>query len=437
MTTKILLTDMTIKNLPTPQTGITQYSDTKLPGFGLRVTSQGLKTFTYRYRFNGALRRMSLGHYPETKLSDARTKADNARINLKNRIDPEPAKSNGPAPLDVRQPTSPSKSASGSGLTVSTAIDLYVEQHCNKYNRAKTRHEKIRSLRRDFEPHVKDRNVKTITKAEISTIVHDIAQRAPSAANHALDYIKALFGWLEAKNHIDTSPCAAIKNPAPTNERERILTPSEIKMVWAAAAHCGYPYGTLTQLALLTAQRRTEISAMQWSEIDFKQAIWTLPQERTKNGHLHIVPLSPQVIAILRQLHQFDSPLRKQYQNFIETKPRGITSNAVFGPSDYVFPSLYDLSKPINGLSKGKRRIALRSKVKGWCIHDLRRTTATTLGMLDVNPEIVPYILNHHDSGVTGIYNLYKYLPQRREAMNKWATYLDDLCSDEIQNLAA
>jgi len=90
MTSRTILTDLLIRALPTPSQVSTQYPDAKCQGFGIRVSSKGVKTFYYRYELNGSAFRMTIGRYPDVKLADARLKADQARILVKAGIDPNP-----------------------------------------------------------------------------------------------------------------------------------------------------------------------------------------------------------------------------------------------------------------------------------------------------------------------------------------------------------
>ena len=140
---------------------------------------------------------------------------------------------------------------------------------------------------------------------------------------------------------------------------------------------------------------------MRWSEFDFEHALWTLPAERTKSNRAHEVPLSPQVVRIL------------------EATPR-LHDQLVF---------LSDGKEvPISGFSKRKRRLDSSCTIPPWSLHDLRRTAATSMGRLGVEPHIVRRILNHSPreiDGVTAVYNRFAYLEEKRAALDKWATHVE------------
>ena len=90
--------------------------------------------------------------------------------------------------------------------------------------------------------------------------------------------------------------------PAPVGARDRVLSDAELAVVWSRATAVGYPIGPIVKLLILTAQRRGEVAAMQWSEIDKGSNCWTIPPERSKNKCRHTLPLSPQVLAILNSI---------------------------------------------------------------------------------------------------------------------------------------
>src|SRR5262249_7129045 len=148
----------------------------------------------------------------------------------------------------------------------------------------------------------------------------------------------------------------------------------------------------------------SEVATMRWRDIDMENRTWTLPAEMMKAGRLHVVPLSPLAIEILR----------------------GCRLRA---PGSYVFSTRKD--RPIAGYSKAKEAvdalIAAMGDIEPWAIHDLRRTVATGLGRCGVSRFLIARVLNHGDSTVTGIYDRHEYLPEKREALEKWGGYLEGL----------
>ena len=152
---------------------------------------------------------------------------------------------------------------------------------------------------------------------------------------------------------------------------------------------------------MLTGQRANEIGALRWDEVSDEQIL--LPAQRTKNGRQHIVPLNDVAKDIFAKVSSKD----RTY---------------VFGRDDSGF----------QGWSKAKAKIDARTAdgkkpLAHWTPHDLRRTVATRMAELGVQPHIVEAVLNHvsgHKSGVAGIYNRATYDKEKREALNFWAEHL-------------
>jgi integrase len=149
---------------------------------------------------------------------------------------------------------------------------------------------------------------------------------------------------------------------------------------------------------LLTAQRRNEIGKLAWSEIDLDRKLIMLPAERVKNSRNHEVPLSTQALAILAR------------------QPRS---------GDFVFGGHGQ-----GGWAEGKAKLDQRAGIALWRLHDLRRTAATQLGELGVQPHYIEAILNHysgHRSGVAGVYQRAKYADEMRSALQRWADHVDKI----------
>ena len=248
-----------------PATGQAQYPDGKIPGFGVRVTAAGVKTFYLTYRSKGRSRRMTLGRYPYTSLAEARADAHNAIGSLGKGEDPQGA--------DRRTQLFPD------------ALDSFVETHCKRRNRISTATVTERLLRTVFLSDWKHRMIADITRADVIDVIETLMERGtPSAANHAFAVVRKFFNWCVERGEIEVSPCAGLKLPNRPTSRDRVLSDHELVTVWQASEREGYPYGTIAQLLAMTAQRRGEVVGMRWSEIDFAAKTWALPGARTKNG---------------------------------------------------------------------------------------------------------------------------------------------------------
>src|SRR5262249_8198885 len=149
----------------------------------------------------------------------------------------------------------------------------------------------------------------------------------------------------------------------------------------------GYPFGNIVQLLIVTGQRRDEVAGMRWQDLDLTEKVWTIPGANNKSGRIHSVPLSPQVLEIIKKLPRVHDKL--------------------------LFPAK-GKDHHVNGWSRWKAKMDNMCKVNDWTLHDLRRTAATGMAKLDVEPHIIGRIMNHAQGGVAGIYNRYQYLPKMR-----------------------
>lgn len=205
--------------------------------------------------------------------------------------------------------------------------------------------------------------------------------------------------------------------PTRPKKRDRHLKGLEIKSVWEATCAEPWPYGTLAQLMLLTAQRRSEVAGMRWDELNLRNGTWSIPGSRTKNGKDHIVPLSNFATEIIQKI--LPIPL-----NFRAGKP------VILSP--FVFPRPRNPAEPMKWFSNAKARMENRSDVEDWKLHDLRRTAASTFGQLGVDPKARKKILNHAENSVTDIYDRFDYFEQRCEALHRWAEYVRKAIAGEI-----
>jgi integrase len=427
---KIILTDIAIRSIQAPASGVEEYPDGKLAGFALRVTKRGLKSFCYRYRSNGANRRLSLGHYPETSLSDARRRAEEARVLARKGSDPRSVFS--PSMRPSREPSTASNE-----LLFPDVLQTYLDRHCKAKLKPSTARESERLLRKVFEGAWRHKSVTQIKKADVIAITDSILDRGhPSAARHAHIAIRAFFNWCIRRDYVMVSPCSSLESPAPALTRERVLTEHEIRAVWDGAQIQGYPYGTIVQIALLTAQRRCEVAGMLWSELDLQKRLWFMPANRVKNGRPHAVPLAPQVVALLSRIVKFEATAVADDGG---DQPGLITSrfhkHLMSRPSDYVFPSRSGLEGSYSGFSKGKRNLDVASATRGWTFHDLRRTAASGMAELGCEPHVIEKVINHRSgtfSGVAAVYNRFEYLEQKRAALELWARHVDSVVGPSL-----
>ena len=233
-----------------------------------------------------------------------------------------------------------------------------------------------------------------IDRRTIAQVLSGVERSAgPIARNRVRGTLSAFFAWLIREGLLDVNPVAGTGKADEGPSRDRVLSAAELAEVWHAATGT---FGDIIRLLLLTGQRRNEIGFLRWSEVDFGRGMIVFPPERTKNKLKHELPLAPQALAILQE---------RQRQG------------------DHVFREF--------NWYRGK--LALDTRLKGvapWRIHDLRRTCATGMAELGVQPHIIEAVLNHvsgHKAGVAGIYNRARYEGEMRSALQAWAAHIDQI----------
>ena len=389
------LTDVAVRNLTAPRHGQIELWDTRVRGFGVRVSHGGAKAFVLVYRFNGRPRRITLGRYPTLGLAQARELANQALRAVDLGKDPGAEKTRARRVPDIEH--------------FDAFVDHFIETYARPKNR--TADETSRLLRREFVRVWKRRPIKEIRKHDVTVVLDDIMRSGKhTTANRSLAAIRKLFNWAVERGLLDQSPCANIGTPAKSVRRDRILSDNELKAVWNAVSTMGYPYEPIVKILILTAQRREEVAGMQWQEIDSQQSNWSMGAERTKSDRPHVVPLTGLVTSILTSLPRLHERL--------------------------VFPSRGN-DGTVSGFSKWKSELDEISEVEGWRLHDIRRTTATGMARLGVPPHVVERILNHTSGtfgGVAGIYNRFGYLPEMREALDRWSHFVVSLVDEQLAN---
>ena len=219
-------------------------------------------------------------------------------------------------------------------------------------------------------------------------------------ANRARASLCAFFGWVIREGiRLPEGNVASYTEKRKETSRERVLTEVEVKRIWHAAGNDDF--GAALRLLILTGQREMEIGALRWDEVHEDRIL--LPAHRVKNKRAHTVPLSDAAIAILNQL-------------------RDSGRAHVFG----------DTEAGYQGWPRAKRILDNHIAETGgplphWTIHDIRRSVATHMVELGVQPHIVEAVLNHvsgHRGGVAGIYNRATYDKEKRAALNLWAEHL-------------
>lgn len=368
------LTDILIKSLKVPASGQKTHFDDALPGFGVRVSQGGSKSFVVMF---GPERRLkTIGRYPELSLADARREAKRVQVEALTAVAPLPRHE--PVPFDTAR------------------ARFLADSKLRHKERTYTDYDRL--LRRHFSY---DKDIDALSRADIVTSIEKLAA-TPSEQHHAFVAIRAMMNWCVKRAILDHSQVPGLTFRSTT--RSNVLSDTDLKAVYHRAIATGYPYGSIVQLLILTGQRRGEIAALRRSWIEDELIVF--PAGFTKNKREHRCPLSPLAQALIKSLPDI---------------------------GDMLFPARGVPDHPFNGWGKSKERFDKPLEVAAYTLHDLRRTFSSNLARLGTPIHVTEKLLNHVSgtvSGVAAIYNRYSYLDEMRAALALHDEHLAKLTAD-------
>lgn len=391
------LTDIEVKAIKPSDQGVVEAVDTDAPGLIIRVSATK-KIWMVRYRPKGeAQRRIAIGHYPSMSLAQARIEAREydrlARLGRDRKKEEEAGK----------------EESARTERTLADVLNAYVPEHCQRNQK------RWQQTERMFEQHILGtklarKRVVDIRRADIIELLQDLLAKGLKAqVNRVHAQIKAALNWAVQREWLEANPAAAVKKQfAQEQPRQRVLSDNELRVLWQATDRLTDPSRAMIKLWILTGQRRDEVRCMRWEELDFTKRLWTLPPERNKAKRLHVIPLSPQVLAILNGLMRL-------------------------GP--YVFTATPKGDHPYAGQKRLKEILERKANTTGWppwTFHDFRRTAATGMADLRVPMEVIARVLNHANNTITAVYNRHAYLEEKRDALDRWAARVEEVVSQPI-----
>jgi integrase len=386
------LTDKAIATIALPA-GKSEYTyfDDAIPGFGYRLRSAGAARWIFQYNVGKRTRRLTLG--PPSALSATRARTIAGDLYAKVRLGADPAGEKAESRMHA---------AETFGALVSVYLQqqreslkpksfVQVERHLLKYCRA------LHSM-----------GLTQIDRRAIAARLMAVATKSGRVTSNRLRAsLSAFFTWCIGQGFADSNPVTGTTRH-PEKSRARVLNPDELRAIWNATAGTD-DYSQILRLLLLTGCRLNEIGWLSWSEIFGDRIV--LPGTRVKNGRDHIVPLTEPAQAILAAW------------------PKMLGSDFVFGRGA-------KRGRGFTGHAEVKILLDKRIKASGakmsghWTNHDIRRTVATGMAELSVQPHIIEAVLNQvsgHKRGVAGIYNRASYENEKRAALTAWASRLAEI----------
>ena len=399
---------------------------TNRKGLMVRIHPSGVKTFRLRYKRKKHSYIMVLGEYGGQGLSlkDACDKHDQARRELELGFDPieEQRKRD--------EATQMARDERASAGTVADIVEQFVhrklkgerwDEVTSKWVReekvgkkavitARKRPEVAESLlKANLVNKIGKEKARDITRRQLIGLLDAIVDRgAPVTANRVYSLLKQCFEFAASKDLIPASPMAGVTRPGgKETPRDRTLSEDETRAFWSKVetAEMAAPTKLGLKLLLVTGQRRGEITAARWSDIDLESAVWTIPAEFSKNGKAHKVPLSPLAMQILDQL----KPLTGERMHVLASHQSKKNPDAPY--SERV-------------LSRAVRENAEHFNIPHFTPHDLRRTAASMMTRIGVPRLHVEKVLNHTLSDIAEVYDRHDYFEEKRAALERWAEHL-------------
>lgn len=367
-------------------------------GLFLLVTPTGGKWWRFRYRFNDKEKLLSLGVYPDVSLKTARERREDARKLLAQGIDPG----------ENRKATKQAKK-----ICAANSLEIVAREWLESYmkNKATSHSEKVR---RRFElyifPWLGSKPISEITAPEVLQAIRRIENLGTlDTAHRALQTCGQVFRYAVQTGRAERDVTADLKGALPPTSTKHMAAFTEPKDVAELLCAIDGFKGTITvqcalRIAPLVFVRPSELRMARWADIDLNAGEWRYFVSKTKTDHL--VPLSKQAVEILRELH----PLS--------------------GHGNYVFQGGHSPKKPMSesALNAALKRMGYDTKtqITG---HGFRAMARTILHeRLNIDPHIIEHQLAHKVPDTLGAaYNRTKFIDQRRDMMQKWADYLDEL----------
>jgi integrase len=349
--------------------------DTALIGFGVRKQLRH-PHYIVRYRINGRQKFLTIGKHGHWTPETARKECQRLLGLVATGIDPA------------------AKAVEGD------SFDAIAQRYLER-QQAKMKPRSFEGVERHLRKHsarLHSLGLASITRRDVAEVLASVESGSGGATrNRVRASLSAFWTWAIQEGLVEHNVVTGTGKADEGGSRERVLTESEIRKLWRALRDDDF--SNAIRLLLLTGQRRSEIGELRWGEVNLRDAMIVFPAERTKNGREHTLPLSRQALAILTSLRS------------------RIKMDRVFAFRHW---------------EKPKARLDERAGIAEWWIHDLRRSCATGMAELGIQPHIIEAILNHvsgHKAGVAGIYNRARYADEMRDALVRWAAHVEALVS--------
>lgn len=368
-------------------------------GLFLTITPRGGKWWRFKYRFNGKEKLMSFGTYPEISLSDARRCREEAREQVAKGVDPS----------ELRKATKEAQAESAANSFEVVARE-WIGKQKNKWTPANTL-VVTKQLENNVFPWIGKRPIAVIKAPELLTVLRRMEERGIlESAQRVRTICGQVFRYAIATGRAERDIAADLRGALTTPKKKHlaaITTPKEVAALLRAidSLEGTFIVKCAMKLSPFVFLRPGELRQAEWSEIDLDAAEWNLPAEKMKMKQPHLVPLSTQAVAILREIQ----PLT--------------------GSTRYVFHSSRSTKRPMSDMALSAALRRLGYEQGEMTPHGFRAMARTLLDeVLQIRPDFIEHQLAHAVRDPNGrAYNRTTHLIERKKMMQVWADYLDGL----------
>lgn len=376
----------------------------------------GAINFYYRFQFDGKERRYNCGSYPGTTLAQARESRNAARNIVRSGIDPVQQEDNDKIARSAAQAVEKMEK------TVEDLLKDWKRVYLSVH-RKDGGTEVEDAMKRDVLPVIGTMKAKDVRLQHIVQVIDRILERdARRTANMLLSLMRQMFRHGLGRGIVETDPTLALsKKQAGGKETpsDRNLSLDEIRELSAKLLSSGLHAKTqaVIWLLLATGARIGELLKARWDDIDEETNIWTIPAENSKNGRVHLVHLSAFALLQLKALSEYkDGPFLLSGRD-----PDAHLSDKT------VSKAIRDRIRKVPLKNRTTRSGTLLLSGGEWSPHDLRRTMASRMGDLGIEPHVIERCLNHIQQGIVGVYQRQEYMESRRTAFEQWGHKLEEV----------
>lgn len=395
------LSHKTIENL---QPCFRLYRKTDADGLAIVVYPTGKKTWQFRYKYAKKSKTLCFGAFPDVGLSDARVKAAQARLDIKNDIDPAEAKK-----------TAKRLAIMNAENTFAALATEWHERYKETWNK-KHAENIIARLKRDAFPLIGSTPIADLRAVDFSSVVRIIEDRgALETARRVLQSCSQIMRYAvqtgRAEIDYTTGLRGMLKHQTPKHYASIKVNqlPDLVCKIRHNDTRLFKQTRNALEMMLLTFVRTSELINARWVEFDLQNGMWVIPAERMKMRKEHQVPLSRQVIRLL------------------------MDQMAISGNREHVFPGIPHPRKPMSNatLLRALDRMGYKKIMTG---HGFRALAATALQEnLNYDYKYVDRQLAHqHKSRVRQAYDRTEFLDKRKKMMQDWADYIDRIYKEAI-----